>query len=164
MRFRALPTHCDCSIPAHLHKDRALRHTNEHVCTPQLSLNITQIPHSTPETPTYSRNIKDTNRHHQTSVTTPKTSFSGWLGVSGVVWGCLVLSGGVSCCLELPGGVRGMSWVFWDAYMGVLGVSGAWVCQRGYLRAQSLQDRAWVEQLYHLCKTLNHKICHPQLY
>ena len=37
--------------------------------------------------------------------------------MSGVVWGCLVLSGGVSCCLELPGGVRGMSWVFWDAYM-----------------------------------------------
>ena len=118
-------------------------------------------PDSTPDTPTCSRHIKDTNRHHQTSLTTPKTSFSGWLGVSGVVWGYLVLSGGVSCCLELPGGVRGMSWVFWDAYMGVLGVSGAWVCQRGYLRAQSLQDRAWVEQLYHLCKTLNRKICHP---
>ena len=37
--------------------------------------------------------------------------------MSGVVWGCLVLSGGVSCCLELPGGVRGMSRVVWDAWV-----------------------------------------------
>ena len=43
-----------------------------------------------------------------------------------------MLSGGVLCCLEVPGDVGGMSRVFWDALMGVLGVSGDWVGWGGF--------------------------------
>ena len=125
LHFRALPIHCDCSILAHLHKDWALRHTSEQASAPQVYLNITQIhPDRPSDTPECSRQVKDTNWHQKTSpdiLKHSKKSLGGWLAVVGAVWGCLVLSGGVLCCLELPGGIRGMSRVFWDAFLGALG-------------------------------------------
>ena len=126
--FRALPKHCDFSIPARFHKDWAFRHTSEHTCAHQLSLNITQIPSdSPPDTPICSRHVTDTNRQQQTSpdiLKHSKTSLGGgWLclGVSGAVCWCLVLSVGVLCCLGLPGGCKGVFRVLWDAFVGVLG-------------------------------------------
>ena len=75
-----------------------------------------------------------------------------------LVWGYLVLSGGVLCCLGVD---RKMLRAVWDAFMGV---SGTWVSLGCYLRAQPLRDRAWVEQLYHVCTTPNNKICFTWLY
>ena len=150
LRFRPLPIHCDCSIPAHLHRDWALRHTSEHVSAPQLYLNTSQIhPDRPPDTPTCSRHVKDTNRHQKTSpdiLKHSKKSLGGWLAVVCAVWGCLVLSGGVFYCLELPGGIRDVSRVFWDAFVGnlgclrCLGVLGRWTEQ--LILRQTSRDRA----------------------
>ena len=47
---------------------------------------------------------------------------------------------------------------------GCLTVSGTCVSLGCYLRAHPLRDRAWVEQLYHICTTPNSKICFTWLY
>ena len=109
----------------------------------------------------YQHTPTDTNRHHQTFSNTPRHhSGGGWqcLGVPGAVLGCLVLSGGVLCCLGVD---RKMLRAVWDAFMGV---SGTWVSLGCYPRAQPLQDRAWIKQLYHVSTTPNNKICFTWLY
>ena len=58
----------------------------------------------------------------------------------------LVLSGGVLCCLELPGGIRGMSRVFWDAFLGALGrlrcLGVLWRWSERSILVQTSRDRA----------------------